>query len=257
MPSAEYTQFMGSSLHERTLYIEKLIDIYANAIDSIFHTNNNPNIKIVPTRAFIQAILKKSHSLFNIVQTSLFYLFRVKYAVKQILNKETKTKMESMMCCGRRMFLASLMTASKYLQDKNYRNSAWCKITKLELDEINQLEMAFLKLIDYKLYVSKATFDKWYTKLHQHIQIKIPIVNNKHQQQVQTIINQTNVNQPQQQQQHNNTNNTHHPMMTLASPPASPITRFGMPSPPADDDVIYPKRRLVQDDDIHSKRQCV
>jgi hypothetical protein len=284
-PCAEYTHFMGSSLQERSLYIEKLvgkystymmqnnrsllngsrtmqtdyyvlshIEIYANAIDSIFQTKNDAKIKMVPTRAFIQTILKKSQSIFNVVQTSLFYLFRVKYAVKQISNKESKTKMENMMCCGRRMFLASLMTASKYLQDKNYRNTAWSKITNLGLDEINQLEMAFLKLIDYKLYISKATFDTWYTKLHQHIQIKLPIVN-KHQQ-VQTI-NQATVNQPQQHSINNNCNiiNTH-PM--VVSPPASPVTRFGMPSPPADD-VIYPKRRLLQDDDhyINSKKQCV
>ncbi|CAJ0829500.1 3967_t:CDS:2 [Entrophospora sp. SA101] len=34
--------------------------------------------------------------------------------------------------CGRRMFLASLIIASKYLQDKNYSNTAWSKICGLQ-----------------------------------------------------------------------------------------------------------------------------
>ncbi|CAJ0924033.1 3075_t:CDS:2 [Entrophospora sp. SA101] len=39
--------------------------------------------------------------------------------------------------CGRRMFLASLIIASKYLQDKNYSNTAWSKICGLQVEEIN------------------------------------------------------------------------------------------------------------------------
>ncbi len=83
---------------------------------------------------------------------------------------QTSTQMDDLMCCGRRMFLASLMVASKYLHDKNYHNKAWAKITGLDIKEINAAEMAFLNLIDYRLYVSKPTFDKWYTQIHGHIQ---------------------------------------------------------------------------------------
>ncbi|KAI9280445.1 hypothetical protein BY458DRAFT_500700 [Sporodiniella umbellata] len=78
--------------------------------------------------------------------------------------------MDDLMCCGRRMFLASLMLASKYLHDRNYQNKAWAQLTGLKLEEINAAEMAFLHLIDYRLYVSKPTFDQWYTQLHGHIQ---------------------------------------------------------------------------------------
>ncbi|KAI8987079.1 hypothetical protein BDB01DRAFT_784489 [Pilobolus umbonatus] len=84
--------------------------------------------------------------------------------------KQTGTQMDDLMCCGRRMFLASLMVASKYLHDKNYHNKTWCKITGLDIKQINASEMAFLKLIDYRLHVSKPTFDKWYTQLHGHLQ---------------------------------------------------------------------------------------
>lgn len=144
----------------------------------------------MPTRGFCNEILKRSKATYSTLQISLFYIFRVKKVVHEKLyqrvkkqqsqqkvlnmqtsiNNEENNKMEDLQCCGRRMFLASLMVASKYLHDKNYQNRAWSKITGLDIKEINAAEMAFLNLIDYKLYVSKPTFDKWYTQLHGHIQ---------------------------------------------------------------------------------------
>ncbi|KAF8981225.1 hypothetical protein BGZ46_003092 [Entomortierella lignicola] len=63
--------------------------------------------------------------------------------------------------CGRRTFLAALMVASKYLQDRNYSNKAWAKISGLSIKEINANELIFLKLIDYSLFVSHDTFMRW------------------------------------------------------------------------------------------------
>ncbi|KAH8916975.1 hypothetical protein BT69DRAFT_1188185, partial [Atractiella rhizophila] len=55
--------------------------------------------------------------------------------------------------CGRRMFLAALITASKFLQDRNYSNLAWSKISSLDVREININERAFLALLDYRLHI--------------------------------------------------------------------------------------------------------
>ncbi|KAF9913581.1 hypothetical protein BX616_009855 [Lobosporangium transversale] len=70
--------------------------------------------------------------------------------------------------CGRRTFLASLMVASKYLQDRNYSNKAWAKISGLSVKEINANELIFLKLIDYSLFVSHDTFMRWTALLVAH-----------------------------------------------------------------------------------------
>ncbi|KAF9562727.1 hypothetical protein EC968_005146 [Mortierella alpina] len=63
--------------------------------------------------------------------------------------------------CGRRMFLAALILASKYQQDRSYSNKAWSKISGLPVAEINRNEIAFLALIEYRLFVSPAVFQKW------------------------------------------------------------------------------------------------
>ncbi|KAF9922554.1 hypothetical protein FBU30_007321 [Linnemannia zychae] len=63
--------------------------------------------------------------------------------------------------CGRRMFLAALILASKFQQDRTYSNKAWSKISGLSVSEINLNEIAFLTLIDYRLFVSQSVFQKW------------------------------------------------------------------------------------------------
>ncbi|KAL0076208.1 hypothetical protein J3Q64DRAFT_1357604 [Phycomyces blakesleeanus] len=169
----------------------------AEIIDSIWQPKflvDQRKVKVIPTKGFIREMLSRSKATYSTLQICLFYLFRVKKVVHEKLRKRftqptnvnnvnnhtvhnhnnkspqqsSINRTEDLMCCGRRMFMASLMLASKYLHDKNYRNRAWTKISGLSVSEINAAEMAFLKLIDYKLYVSKPTFDKWYTLLHSY-----------------------------------------------------------------------------------------
>lgn len=105
------------------------------------------------------------------LQLSLFYIFRVKRVVQSKLRLATTERRyrDDLMCCGRRMFLASLMVASKYIHDKSYRNKAWAEASGLTCAEINASELAFLQMIDYRLYVSKTTFEKWYDMLNQRL----------------------------------------------------------------------------------------
>ena len=65
------------------------------------------------------------------------------------------------MQCGRRMFLAALILASKYLQDRNYSARAWSKISGLNTLEINQNELMFLQAVGWRLHISEATFQRW------------------------------------------------------------------------------------------------
>ncbi|GAA6034110.1 hypothetical protein JCM8097_000700 [Rhodosporidiobolus ruineniae] len=67
--------------------------------------------------------------------------------------------------CGRRMFLASLISASKYLQDRNYSNRAWAKISGLSVQEINKNERAFLRLTGFQLHLKAEDFQRWTDRL--------------------------------------------------------------------------------------------
>ena len=62
--------------------------------------------------------------------------------------------------CGRRMFLASLIAASKFLQDRNYSNHAWAKISGLPTTEINVNERSFLNMMKFELHIGAEDFHK-------------------------------------------------------------------------------------------------
>jgi DNA-directed RNA polymerase subunit N (RpoN/RPB10) len=262
-PCEKYLQFMDSSRQERTFMIEKLIETFANVIDSIWHPKFFENqAKVVPTRGFINEILKRSKATYSTVQISLFYIFRVKKAVHYKLYQRSQKKdnmpmgtLDDLMCCGRRMFLASLMLASKYLHDKNYQNKAWAQITGLKLEEINAAEMAFLSLIDYRLYVSKPTFDKWYTQLHGHIQKGYS--QKQKNETLTTEVNTMSLSKGIQQQQST---------LVLLSPPSQGHGSFqrtdsgiSIMSPPLqkDEELVSKKRQWNHDEDyFQSKRVC-
>lgn len=59
------------------------------------------------------------------------------------------------------MFLAALILASKYLQDRNYSARAWSKISGLNTLEINQNELMFLKAVGWRLHIDEAMFQRW------------------------------------------------------------------------------------------------
>jgi hypothetical protein len=59
------------------------------------------------------------------------------------------------------MFLAALILASKYLQDRNYSTRAWSKISGLKTEEIIANEKLFLISINSQLHVPSSLFYRW------------------------------------------------------------------------------------------------
>ncbi|OMH86390.1 hypothetical protein AX774_g37 [Zancudomyces culisetae] len=69
--------------------------------------------------------------------------------------------------CCRRMFVASIICASKYLMEKANPNSFWSEnVTRLPIKEINKIEKTFLACLNYNLYVSSVDFGEWTSKLY-------------------------------------------------------------------------------------------
>ncbi|CAO3628143.1 unnamed protein product [Cunninghamella blakesleeana] len=183
-------QHHNMTLSDRLAYVEALVDMNAMVIEAIWPVGSNHN-NIVPLRSFIQEVLKRSRTTYSTLQTAFFYLFRARPAImKHLLLYQQKQQLvlqqqqqqqqqqqplkgkDAYIHCGRRMFLASLIVASKFVQDKTYRNSAWAKIAGLPVQEINTSERVFLELLDYRLYVAQNTFNQWHQLLHAHVQAK-------------------------------------------------------------------------------------
>ncbi|KAF9049947.1 hypothetical protein BJ165DRAFT_965957 [Panaeolus papilionaceus] len=61
----------------------------------------------------------------------------------------------SPLLCPRRAFLASLILASKFFQDKCYSNRAWAKLSGLPPREISRCERALGQVLEWRLWVGK------------------------------------------------------------------------------------------------------
>lgn len=117
---------------------------------------------VLPLEVFIHETLRRSKTSYSTLQVALWYLMLLKCQLpKSDFTKEQGQSTCRAMQCGRRMFLAALMLASKYLQDRNYSTRAWSKISGLRICEINENEMKYLEAIDYRLHIAKDTFDNW------------------------------------------------------------------------------------------------
>lgn len=63
----------------------------------------------------------------------------------------------SPLLCPRRAFLASLILASKFTQDKCYSNRAWAKLSGLPAREIGRCERALGEALEWRLWVGKTS----------------------------------------------------------------------------------------------------
>ncbi len=119
---------------------------------------------LLPLRTFIQETLRRSRASYSTLQVALYYLLLIKPRLPS-QNFTMEQSHDSHGCralqCGRRMFLASLILASKYLQDRNYSARAWSKISGLSTAEINQNETAFLHAVNWRLHITNEVYNRW------------------------------------------------------------------------------------------------
>lgn len=115
-------------------------------------------------RYFIQEVLRRSKTSYSTLQVALYYLIRIRSCLPclDFTMEQPKDSTSSFsLQCGRRMFIAALILASKYLQDRNFSANAWSKISGLSTWDLNINEMAFLSAIDWKLHIPEPIFHRW------------------------------------------------------------------------------------------------
>jgi hypothetical protein len=125
---------------------------------------------VLPLRMFIQETLRRSRTSYSTLQVALYYLILIKPHLPKhdfTMSQPEEASLRALQC-GRRMFLAALILASKYLQDRNYSARAWSKISGLKVCEINTNEMAFLEAVNWKLHIVDSIWEKWQEVVLRH-----------------------------------------------------------------------------------------
>ncbi|KAL5387655.1 hypothetical protein DPSP01_003451 [Paraphaeosphaeria sporulosa] len=159
-------------------FVDCLVDSATQMVEVIWPTSvpasrceSSSGRGVLPLRTFIQETLRRSRTSYSTLQVALYYLILIKAHVpKHDFTMEQPEDVASVRAlqCGRRMFLAALILASKYLQDRNYSARAWSKISGLKVCEINTNEMAFLAAVNWKLHITDPVWDKWQEIVLRH-----------------------------------------------------------------------------------------
>ncbi|KAI1300442.1 hypothetical protein F5Y03DRAFT_228143 [Xylaria venustula] len=164
-------------------FVENLVDSSTQIVEtiwplaSVFHRQEMGHKAVLPLRTFIQETLRRSRTSYSTLQVALYYLILIKPHVPcHDFTMEQPDDLHAVRAlqCGRRMFLAALILASKYLQDRNYSARAWSKISGLATLEINQNEMAFLSAVNYKLHITNTVFKRWTEIVLKHTPYQPP-----------------------------------------------------------------------------------
>lgn len=151
-------------------FVDSLVDSSTQIVEavwplsSVVYRQELGNKAVLPLRTFIQETLRRSRTSYSTLQVALYYLILIKPHVPKYdftMEQPDEVHANRVLQCGRRMFLAALILASKYLQDRNYSARAWSKISGLATQEINQNEMAFLAAVNWKLHITDDVFQRW------------------------------------------------------------------------------------------------
>lgn len=171
-PAARPPPCLLRQSERKVSFVDNLVDTASQIVENIWPLSAaasrcdaaTGSKGVLPLRTFIQETLRRSRTSYSTLQVALYYLIKIKPHVpcndftKEQSREQSKNRA---MQCGRRMFLAALILASKYLQDRNYSARAWSKISGLNTLEINQNELMFLQAVGWRLHISEATFQRW------------------------------------------------------------------------------------------------
>ncbi|KAL9578382.1 MAG: hypothetical protein Q9212_005753 [Teloschistes hypoglaucus] len=155
-------------------FVEGLVDTTTQMIETIWPlsvmscgretSTEGKNHNLIGLKTFVQEVLRRSKTSYSTLQVALYYLILVQNCLPGhdfTMEQREDSQACRAMQCGRRMFLASLILASKYLQDRNFSARAWSKISGLKACEINANELAFVKAVQWKLHIPEPVFQRW------------------------------------------------------------------------------------------------
>ncbi|XP_071709627.1 cyclin-U2-1-like [Rutidosis leptorrhynchoides] len=70
-----------------------------------------------------------------------------------------------------RLLITTIMVASKYVEDMNYRNSYFARVGGVTTEEMNRLELELLFLMKFKMHVNVSVFESYCYHLEREVGI--------------------------------------------------------------------------------------
>jgi hypothetical protein len=119
-------------------------------IQDVFSGTNVPKISI---ENYVERICQFTNSSDSTLVMSLIYIDRLIDSQKGLFQVHAFNI--------HRLILVSTMTAAKFAEDKNFKNSYWCQVGGVSKDELNYMEKIFLFSIKFELHADQELFEQY------------------------------------------------------------------------------------------------
>lgn len=143
------------------------------------------NYRVLPLDEFVAEILRRTKISYATLIAALLLLERLQRSLSAISNEtmsDYSYRLYSQLSHSknfiRRIFICSVVIATKYLHDRHPTNSAWSELTGLSLQELNYYEVFFLTAINHDVYISMEMFYEWSFQIYnqfQHLTVAKPL----------------------------------------------------------------------------------
>jgi len=128
-----------------------------------FFSRNGSNGAGFCFQSAVYGLLSRSRSSFSALVLSLKYMHQT---AATLVTPPSMAMMPSADPLSvYRIYVAALVTATKYLEDNTFTNKAWAEITAIPLPQLNLLEMNFLFRLDFNIHVPEQQYSKWLASL--------------------------------------------------------------------------------------------
>ncbi|XP_052187406.1 cyclin-P3-1-like [Diospyros lotus] len=144
-----------SSVIERTIQQNErsLKGSARKGLNTIFHGSRAPALSI---RQYLERIYKYSNCSPSCFVVAYIYLDRFLHQMRDVHLTSLN---------AHRLLITSVMVAAKFMGEGCYNNAYFAKVGGVSTGEMNKLEMNFLFTTDFRLLVTRETFDRYCLRL--------------------------------------------------------------------------------------------
>ncbi|ORX87423.1 hypothetical protein BCR32DRAFT_289393 [Anaeromyces robustus] len=175
----------------QSYFIDSLYDIACTILNEspIWNKQSSTNQEsLCSLRSFIVKITESSNTTITTFQVALYYLLQLHRRIENINETQKKQKLYTALC-GRRMFLAALIIASKYATDRALSSGTWA--THIigqnngirNVTEVNSIQQEFLSIMEYELFIEYENFNHWMDELKEYTILKYKYLSTNDQKQ--------------------------------------------------------------------------
>jgi hypothetical protein len=141
-------KIISENLHRRALKPQLMLnDPFVK-----FQSSYEPDVSV---EYYIQRIFKHSKCSDSCLVIMLVYIDRLIESQGLVLT----------MLNAHRVIITSLMVAAKYHDDLFYNNAYFAKLGGISLSELNMLEVEFLQMLNFSMFVDPIVFEKYQIQL--------------------------------------------------------------------------------------------